>query len=263
VYASAATASELQREEESENLQKFGVSQYWKTGLAPHHLRPFMDRILEPEVMDGPDEALVYDAMDHAAANQAFVEALLTNGLQEGAWLDLGTGTAQIPLELCLRHPMFRGRIVAIDLSESMLDVARCHLEVARLMDRVRLNRADAKALPFEDAQFDVVFSNSIVHHVAEPETVLSEGARVVRPGGLLFFRDLLRPATVADVEQLVTRYAGQESPVAQQLFRASLHAALTLEEVRALVERIGFQADSVYASSDRHWTWRARADSV
>ncbi|MEM8677847.1 MAG: class I SAM-dependent methyltransferase [Planctomycetota bacterium] len=214
-----------------------------------------LPRTLEPEVMASPEEALVYDEMDHSAANHAFVDDLLARCSGTGAWLDLGTGTAQMPLELC-RRTKFQGRITAIDLSESMLDLARCHIEAASLSDRIRLDRVDAKSLPWPDSSFDGVCSNSIVHHLPDPEPALREAVRVVRPGGFIFVRDLVRPQAMVELEALVARYMHQESDEGQRLFRESLRAALNLEEIRQLVERIGFSADSVYASSDRHWTW-------
>src|SRR5262245_64499112 len=68
-----------------------------------------LDRILEPEVMDSPEEANDYDAMDHAAVNQVFVDELLAAlslapSPQPPApldILDLGSGTGLIPVELC------------------------------------------------------------------------------------------------------------------------------------------------------------------
>ena len=105
---------------------------------------------------------------------------------------------------------------------------------------------------------FDLVVSNSLVHHIPEPLEVLRDAVRVVRPGGRLFFRDLLRPQNENRVDELVETYAGQESDHARQMFRDSLHAALTLAEIRTLVESLGFPPAAVEETSDRHWTWKA-----
>jgi SAM-dependent methyltransferase len=98
--------------------------------------------------------------------------------------------------------------------------------------------------------------SNSIVHHIPEPAGVLQEALRVLAPGGWIFFRDLLRPETGEDVQRLVQTYAGQESARQQKLFDDSLRAALSLAEIRTLVEPLGFDPETVQATSDRHWTW-------
>lgn len=221
-----------------------------------------LPRVLEPEVMDTPEEARDYDAMDHAAVNQQFVSDLLAVAaespeLLEGELLDLGTGTAQIPVAFCRQSPA--GRILAVDAAIEMLELARYNLELAGVTTRVHLAHVDAKSLPYGDAQFDIVMSNSIVHHIPEPATVLGEAVRVLKPGGLIFFRDLLRPASDAEVERLVSLYAADANEHQRAMFDASLRAALSLDEMRELVAALGFPPESVAATSDRHWTWSAR----
>lgn len=213
-------------------------------------------RILEPEVMDTPDEARDYDAMDHSHVNRVFVTDLLDAGAVDGDVLDLGTGTALIPIELCQR--VEECRVLATDAAVAMLDLARYNLEVRSLTGRIQLAHVDAKQLPYPDGLFGLVMSNSIVHHVPEPLSVLREAVRVTAPGGRLFFRDLFRPESTERLQELVAQYAGGENDHARQMFADSLHAALTVDEVRDLVESLGFARDTVQATSDRHWTWSA-----
>ena len=80
----------------------------------------------------------------------------------------------------------------------------------------------------------------------------------MLKPGGAVFVRDLMRPQTMETLEAIVQTYAGEETEYSQQLFRQSLHAALTLDEVRQLVSDCGWNPDGVEATSDRHWTWAA-----
>lgn len=219
-----------------------------------------LKRVLEPEVMDTAEEARDYDAMDHSEVNRRFVDDLLAAGGEPGDALDLGTGTAQIPIELCQRNDAWR--IIAVDLAIHMLELARYNIEANGCTDQVRLDHFDAKQLPFDDGMFQVVMSNSIVHHIPEPMTVLSEAVRVVEPQGLLFFRDLMRPDDDATLQTLVETYAGNDNDHQRKMFADSLRAALTLAEIQNLVEQLGFDAGTVQASSDRHWTWAARAPS-
>ena len=79
-----------------------------------------LERILEPEVMDTVEEAQDYDQMDHTQVNRVFVDDLIDADCPDGLLLDLGTGTAQIPVELSKRFPGFR--ILAVDLAGHMLD---------------------------------------------------------------------------------------------------------------------------------------------
>lgn len=213
-----------------------------------------LERVLEPEVMDTPADACEYDAMDHREVNTRFVADLLAVGPLAGEVLDLGAGTAQIPIELCRRQADVR--VWAIDLAPSMLHLARGRIEIAGLTDRIRLDCADAKRLPYADGRYSAVISNSIVHHIPEPAQVLQEAWRVLQPGGRIFIRDLARPADETELETLVATYAAGATPRQRQLFGDSLRAALTLGEVQALIAELGCPPESVALTSDRHWTW-------
>ena len=215
-----------------------------------------LGRRLEPEVMDTVEEARDYDSMDHSTVNRLFVTDFLAVWTSANPILDVGTGTAQIPLELCRQSP--HTQVVAIDLAEQMLQVGRRHVQEANLTDRIQLELIDAKHLPYPAGYFGAVISNSIVHHIPEPAGVLAEMVRVLAPGGTLFVRDLLRPLSEADLRRLVNLHAGQANAHQQQMFADSLHAALTLEEIRALVAACGFPPDTIRQTTDRHWTWTA-----
>jgi len=250
-----------------------------------------LPRILEPEVMDTPQEAVDYDAMDHSGVNCVFVDDFLA-AANEVAWtsvhanqpadeslrhsrelkstlrrsepplriLDAGTGTAQIPIELCSR---FRSRepfplhIVATDLAQEMLKLAERNVAAAGLTDAITLACVDCKSLPETDASFDAVISNSIVHHIPQPRDVLAELWRVLKPGGALFVRDLLRPPDAATLDRLVATYAGGENAHQQQMFSDSLHAALTLDELHGLLADVGIPTVA-RQTTDRHWTLAA-----
>lgn len=216
-----------------------------------------LPRVLEVEVMDSSSEANDYDSMDHRDVNRVFVGDFLKLWDGIGAILDVGAGTARIPLELCRQHPT--ATVLAIDLAREMLAVGQRNILAAGMDDRIRLQICDAKRMPYADGSFRVLISNSIVHHIPEPAAVFAEMVRVVRSGGLFFVRDLLRPGDDASVRRLVAHYAGGANVHQQQMFDDSLRAALTLDEVRALVTPLGFDADTVTQTSDRHWTWAAR----
>lgn len=239
-----------------------------------------LERILEPEVMDSEKEAQEYNDMDHSAVNELFVGELLafarkalgfpaetdaeaseeadgkseTDEFALGDVLDLGTGTALIPVELCKQHEDCR--VMAIDMAASMLDLAYYNIEAHSLTERINLAQVDAKKMGYEDEMFDVAISNSIIHHLGDPQSALKEMARVTAEGGVLFVRDLMRPDDLETLEGLVETYAGEESEYSQKLFHDSLHAALSLKEIREIVATLGYDPESVQATSDRHWTW-------
>ena len=217
-----------------------------------------LPRVLEPEVMDSAEEARDYDAMDHVQVNRVFVADFLAFFAPRAGdvLLDVGTGTAQIPIELCRQNAV--AQVVAVDLAEHMLRVARANVERAGFTGRILLQRVDAKGLPAADGRFAAVFSNSIVHHIPEPARALAEIVRVTAPSGSLFVRDLLRPDTDAEVKRLVQTYAGDGNAHQQKMFDDSLRAALTLAEIRAMVRALGFDPGTVRQTTDRHWTWAA-----
>ncbi len=91
--------------------------------------------------------------------------------------LDLGCGTGVILAMLEQRLPA--ARLVGLDISEGMLGEAR------RRMLRSDLITAVAESIPFPDSSFDVVYGNSVLHHMPDLDVVAREVSRVLRPGGV------------------------------------------------------------------------------
>ena len=218
-----------------------------------------LHRILEPEVMDTLEEACEYDSMDHSQVNEVFCnDFFAARNLTDGAQiLDVGTGTAQIPIAMCRRNSGLK--ITAIDLAESMLTLGNKNIQTARLQDSITLAQVDSKKMPYPDESFDQVISNSIIHHIPNPIECFKEMIRVTKKDGLLFIRDLLRPFSMAELQNIVNLHAGDATPKQKQLFTDSLHASLSLTEVRKMVKLFGFEAFTVIQSSNRHWTFTAR----
>ena len=214
-----------------------------------------MRRILEPEVMDTEADAVEYDAMDFREANERFaIDAIaLLRGTTEAQVLDIGTGTAQIPVMMLKREKTMK--IVACDLAQEMLRVAARNLATADVSDRCQLAKLDGKALRSADQRFDLVMCNSTIHHIPDPQRVFREIQRVVKPGGAIVIRDLFRPETMDDAWVTVNRVAAGEHPRQKQLFFDSLCAALSLDEVKDHVQRAGIDRMKVELCSDRHWT--------
>ena len=126
----------------------------------------------------------------------------------------------------------------------------------AGFTQRIELIFQDAKQLSYPDQSFAAIMSNSIIHHIPNPDTVVREIARLIQPGGTILVRDLLRPTTLEERDALVSLYAGSATPHQQQMFAESLHAALTLAEIQEMVVQAGFPASGVSQTTDRHWTW-------
>jgi SAM-dependent methyltransferase len=101
--------------------------------------------------------------------------------------LDAGTGTGALAFAL---SPLVR-EVTAIDSVPELLEEGRRRLEEG---SNVTFVEGDASALPFPDGSFDVVGCRMVLHHVARPELVMSELARVTGLGGTLLIIDQLAP---------------------------------------------------------------------
>ncbi|BFM40566.1 class I SAM-dependent methyltransferase [Synechocystis sp. LKSZ1] len=211
-----------------------------------------MERKLEAEVMDTLEEAMDYDAMDFTAVNTAFAQRAVELGPERAMILDAGTGTARIPILIAQLRPAWQ--IVAIDLAQSMLALAENNVVAAGCQGQIRLEFVDAKLLPYANASFDGVISNSLLHHLPNPLPFLRELKRVLKPDGFILLRDLQRPQTPDQLEtylEKVDDYNAHQT----QLFRDSLQAAFTLTEVEALLQVAQIPGLEIYRSSDYHWT--------
>ena len=100
--------------------------------------------------------------------------------------LDVGTGAGTLALALA---PLVR-EVVGADIVTELLERAR-----ANAAANVTFVEADATSLPFESYSFDLVCTRRTLHHIAHPEYVLSEMARVTAPGGHVFVDDQIAPA--------------------------------------------------------------------
>lgn len=94
-------------------------------------------------------------------------------------WVDVGCGNGAFT-ELLVEHAS-PAEVQAIDPSEGQLDFAR-----QRGLSGAVFRRADAMALPFNDAQFDAAVMALVLFFVPQPERGIAEMVRVVRPGGLV-----------------------------------------------------------------------------
>jgi ArsR family transcriptional regulator len=109
-------------------------------------------------------------------------------GLLDAGWVvgDLGCGTGQISETLA---PFVR-QVIAVETSRAMLAAAKRRLDD---LTNVELRRGELEALPIDDGALDAAVICLVMHHVAEPATVLGEAARALTPGGRLLLIDMLQ----------------------------------------------------------------------
>jgi len=120
-----------------------------------------------------------------------FVSQLLESVPSGGndAILDIATGTAVIPRRLA-RRDGFRGRIVGLDITLSMLKHGQVYIQAGEEDLPISLTCASATVMPFPAECFDIVICGLATHHMDESQ-LLSEMRRVLKTGGTLTIADV------------------------------------------------------------------------
>ncbi len=154
--------------------------------------------------------------------------------------LDLGCGAGFLANHLAaLGH-----HVTGIDTTAENLAVARAHDPTGT----ARYEVGDACAPTYPDASFDVVCAMDLLEHVTEPERLVTEASRVLRPGGLFFFHTFNRTraaqlVVIKGVEWFV-KNAPKDLHVIE-LFR-------TPAELTAMCDRAGLEVDLLRGSRPR-----------
>lgn len=111
--------------------------------------------------------------------------------LERGSTIvDLGTGPGLLSIEICRLLP--QAKIIGVDLSSEMLDIARKNAHEAGVSDyETRLGRAEE--MPIESDSVNLVVTQSSLHEWENPQKGFSEIFRVLKPGGGLILKDYNR----------------------------------------------------------------------
>ena len=149
--------------------------------------------------------------------------------------LDLGCGPGNISFRLARACP--HAQVLGLDGAAAMLAIAQERLRAEpALIGRLRFHQACLPLPPAEleglEGGFDLLVSNSLLHHLADPRVLWRQLETLAAPGAWLVLRDLRRPANPAAVAELVARHAASASAQLRHDFEASLRAAFRLEEV-------------------------------
>jgi ArsR family transcriptional regulator len=128
-----------------------------------------------------------WDTMRLAYYDERVIEKMVeVSGVGEASEVvDVGTGTGFVAAGIAPRV----GRVIGIDNAPAMLEVAQKNLRTLGVPN-VDLLVGEVRRLPLEDGSVDAAFANMVLHHAEDPEAMLREMARVVRPGGTVAITD-------------------------------------------------------------------------
>lgn len=213
-----------------------------------------LSRTPEPELMDSEVQVDAYASADFSSSNQWFVDQLVarfTPKPERGNLVDLGCG----PGDICIRlaHALQGWRIEGVDAGANMLATARRAVAQSGLEKRIHFRLARLPDPALDTRGFECVVSNSLLHHLPDPDTLWQAVRQAAAPGAWIQVMDLDRPETAEQADALVQLHSGDEPEVLKTDFRNSLHAAWRVGEVREQLDRAGLSLDCEKVS-DRHW---------
>ncbi|MCB9076718.1 MAG: class I SAM-dependent methyltransferase [Anaerolineaceae bacterium] len=118
-------------------------------------------------------------------------------------YLDFGCGNGAAAINLATKYPL---KITGIDVD---LDQIRLAQQAGRHLANVRFIPVDGTRLPFDDGEFDIVYTNKVTHHIPNWLEAVAEMTRVVKPGGYLIYADLIVPSWLAQLGRRVMKQTG------------------------------------------------------
>jgi len=204
-------------------------------------LRVFPTRRVRIEAIEDPSAARAFSAItrlpQYKLGMLLFVVKALSNQ-RGGSAIDIGCGDGGLVISLAKQHPGLK--VVGLDLSDEMLNLARLRTGRAGLGERVTFRRGNAENIPYPDGSFDLVVSTLSLHHWSAPGKVLDEVARVLRAAGKCVLADMRRDPIPPFIDLL---WFAQHFIVPPPLRRVgeplgSLQSAYTVEEATAILRK-------------------------
>ena len=214
-----------------------------------------MLRILEPELMEYPAQAVAYADADFEQPHSDFIRRFRESFPSfevAGEVIDLGCGPGDIAIRFARAY---HGCVVhGVDGSAAMLRAGDRLLEQAGdVRDRVRLIKGRLPDAVMPVARYRVVISNSLLHQLHDPLRLWRSVLKFAAPGAAVFVMDLRRPASLEEAERLTAKYVSGEPEVLQRDFLNSLLAAFEPEEVGVQLAEAGLSHLEVSPVGDRH----------
>ncbi len=190
------------------------------------------------------------------AVGPVFLEWLASS--RSGRWLEVGCGTGiftQLLVDTCAPDT-----VVAVDSSQAQID----HAQRQSLEPRTAFRVADAQALPFQDAAFDVVVSALVINFIPDQLRALSEMRRVARRGGIVagYVWDFAAERSPSWPMRAGMRNFGMAVPDVPGTEISSLSALMSLFEGAGLEEIVTRPIEVANSFPDFEVFWQAQTPS-
>lgn len=213
-----------------------------------------MDRITEPELMNDEAQVLAYAQADFDEPHSMFIQAFKAASTEQkvsGHILDLGCGPADISIRFAQSYPDCE--IDGIDGAPRMLAHGKLAIQKAQLQDRIHLFEGVLPGAILPRDNYNVIISNSLLHHLHEPDVLWESIQQFGSSGSRVFIMDLMRPESEEIARELVDLYARDEPEVLRNDFYHSLCAAFLPKEIQSQLDIAGLSQLDVEILSDRH----------
>jgi len=149
--------------------------------------------------------------------------------------LDIGAGTGRF--SLAIAKQLSTGNVICLDLSKEMLQDLIRKAEKEDLEGRIQILKGEASASGLQKESMDLVMSHSVFHELSNPEAVLAEMLRVLKPDGWVMITDFRDTR----ISRLICRSHGRES-----------HGPFSVHELATLLTEAGLK--NVRVNPVRHW---------
>jgi len=214
-----------------------------------------MERVIEPELMDGLEQAEAYTNADFEEPHRRVIELFdieFPATEIKGEILDLGCGPGDITFRFTKRFP--NSIVVGVDGAAAMIELAnKREAREKGITGKVKFIEGAIPGTALPSGPYDLIVSNSLLHHLHQPNILWETILDYASPGTKIFVVDLFRPESEKEAARIVSEYSGNEPELLKRDFYNSLRAAFEPAEVEQQLASVGLSELSVKVVSDRH----------
>ena len=224
-----------------------------------------MERIVEPELMEGEDQVISYAKADFSEGENKLINQinyyLIKNNIifnQQELIVDLGCGPGNISEKLSIKWP--NATVVGIDGSKEMIKIAEFNKKKSSKLNRLKNLHyfcADIKELKASDISLEknisLLVSNSLIHHITYLDDFFNCLKRLSSNVTINFHKDLKRPNDEKLALELKEKCAEKYNAILTNDYYASLKASYTSKELKNYIFKNKLFSLEVFEEGDQY----------